>query len=402
MKGSAWEADTSPRPPAALTSTVLAALQTAGIASCGVAAVETFDRTRRDLEERKAAGLHGAMSFTYRNPARSTDPSRILRGAQRLVVGAYSYVRPDQRVGPDQDARPDQDGGGATLPVAPGRVARYARYDAYGELRAALGAGVPVLREAGYRAVVVADDNALVDREAANRAGIGWYGRNTNILLPGRGSWFVLGAIVTDAPLTCATPVSFGCGSCTRCMQGCPTDAIVAPGVLDARRCLAWLLQAPGPIPREFRIPLGDRIYGCDDCQEVCPPNIAMGRRPPTAGHADPQASTVDVTRFLDDDDAAVLAAAGGWYVQGRQARFLRRNALVVLANTADPADPRTAALVRRWLCDEDPLVRGHAVWAAARLGRSEWADGLEATEQDPMVMAELDLRPSVPARVGP
>ncbi|GAC1602476.1 MAG: tRNA epoxyqueuosine(34) reductase QueG [Acidimicrobiales bacterium] len=369
---------------------MLSALREAGIDSCGVAAVETFDGTRRDLEERKAAGLHGGMAFTYRNPSRSTDPARILEGAQRLVVGAHFYVRPDR------------DGGCEPPSVAPGRIARYARYDAYGDLRAALGAGVKVLREAGFRAVVVADDNALVDREAAYRAGIGWYGRNTNILVPGRGSWFVLGAILTDAALTCSTPVSFGCGSCMRCVRGCPTDAIVAPGVLDARRCLAWLLQAPGPIPWEFRVSLGDRIYGCDDCQEVCPPNITIARRSPASDFVAPAPMTIDVARFLDDDDDdAVLAAAGGWYVQQRKARFLRRNALVVLGNTADPADSRTMALVRRWLSADDPLVRGHAVWAAARLGRPEWTDSLAITERDPMVEAELDLRPMVPARMG-
>ncbi|GAC1310561.1 MAG: tRNA epoxyqueuosine(34) reductase QueG [Acidimicrobiales bacterium] len=386
MRASARGADISLDPPATLTETVLAALAGAGMASCGVAAVERFASTRRDLEERKAAGLHAEMSFTYRNPARSTDPARILPGAQRLVVGAHSYARRD---GPAEGGPP---------PVAQGRIARYARYDAYGDLRAALGAGVAVLRGAGYRAVVVADGNALVDREAAYRAGIGWYGRNTNLLMPGRGSWFVLGAIVTDAPLTCSTPVPFGCGSCTRCMQGCPTGALVAPGVLDARRCLAWLIQAPGPIPWEFRVALGDRIYGCDDCQEVCPPNIVIGRRSPSIDAASHPA-TIDVTRFLDEDDAAVLAAAGGWYVQQRQARFLRRNALVVLGNTADPADPRTASLVRRSLRAADPLVRSHAVWAAARLGRSEWTNALASSEQDPMVRAELDLRHKVPTR---
>ena len=128
---------------------------------------------------------------------------------------------------------------------------------------------------------MVADDNALVDREAAYRAGLGWYGKNANLLLPGEGSWFVLGSVVTDAP---AAPPSRprrcadGCGTCTRCLDGCPTGAIVAPGVVDARRCLAWLLQVEGAFPREHRVALGDRLYGCDDCQEVCPPN--RRRRP--------------------------------------------------------------------------------------------------------------------------
>ena len=123
---------------------------------------------------------------------------------------------------------------------------------------------------------MVADDNALVDREAAVRAGLGWYGKNSNVLLPGAGSWFVLGTVITDAPLPSSSRLSDGCGPCRRCLDGCPTGAIVAPGVVDARRCLAWLVQAPGSIPEDFRPAIGDRMYGCDDCQEVCPPNRAQ------------------------------------------------------------------------------------------------------------------------------
>src|SRR5438105_6711215 len=138
----------------------------------------------------------------------------------------------------------------------------------------------------GWRARVLADDNALVDREAARRAGLGWYGKNANVLLPGAGSWFVLGSVVTDAPLPPADhEVPDGCGSCTRCLDGCPTGAIVAPGVVDARRCLAWLVQQPGSFPVELRAALGDRIYGCDDCQEVCPPNHRAERDGRLLGH---------------------------------------------------------------------------------------------------------------------
>ena len=131
---------------------------------------------------------------------------------------------------------------------------------------------------AGWRARVVADDNALVDRAAAERAGLGWFGKNSNILLPGAGSWFLLGSVVTDAPLPTAAPVGDGCGSCRRCLSACPTGALVGPGVLDARRCLAWLLQATGVFPFEFRVALEGRIYGCDDCQDVCPANRLVAR----------------------------------------------------------------------------------------------------------------------------
>src|SRR5690606_2934259 len=120
-----------------------------------------------------------------------------------------------------------------------------------------LGAVAAELTAAGWRARVLADDNALVDRAAAARAGIGWFGKNANLLLPGLGSWFVLGSVITDAPVVpTEVPVADRCGSCTRCLEACPTGAIVAPGVVDARRCLSWLLQADGSFPREHRAAL--------------------------------------------------------------------------------------------------------------------------------------------------
>ena len=156
----------------------------------------------------------------------------------------------------------------------------YSWIDHYRPLRIALQAVSDHLVAAGWRARVLVDDNALVDRPAAVRAGIGWYGKNSNVLLPGWGSWFVLGSVVTDAPLAepgSTSAVPDGCGACDRCLTACPTGALGA-GELDARRCLAWLVQAPGVFPREHRVALGDRLYGCDDCQTVCPVNRA---RPP-------------------------------------------------------------------------------------------------------------------------
>jgi epoxyqueuosine reductase len=364
----------------ALTERVLEALTGVGLVA-GVARAERFEGTRRDLETRKSAGLHGGMAFTYRNPARSTDPGRALDGAQSLVVGALGYLR-------EPPAAP-------AAGVAPGRVARYAWSDAYAELTGRLGAGAAVLRAAGFRTVVLADQNALVDREAARRAGLGWYGRNANLLLPGRGSWYVLGSIVTDADLVASRPSGGGCGACTRCIPACPTGAIVAPGVVDARRCLSWLLQATGSFPLAFREVLGDRIYGCDDCQEACPPNRAASAAPAAEGDR----ATIDVIDLLDDDDARVLERAGRWYVAQRNARYLRRNALVVLGNTADPSDARAVAAVSRALRHVDPLVRAHAVWAAARLGRPELADRLDRTEADPVVRRELLHRHEVTSR---
>jgi len=357
-----------------------------GLDAVGVTVAEPFTSTRRHLEHRKAEGLHGGMAFTYRKPERSTDPRQALPDARSLVVAARSYRR-----GP----RPEVDG-----PV--GAVARYAWVDHYGELRSGLSAIAERLRDEGWRTRVLADDNALVDREAARRAGLGWYGKNANLLLPGQGSWFVLGSVVTDAPLAShvAEPVADGCGTCTRCLDGCPTGAIVAPGVVDARRCLAWLLQMEGSFPREHREALGDRIYGCDDCQEVCPPNRRAARLDAADEPDEPEepgrsagapgigAEThVDMVDLLATPDDELLARHGRWYIARRQARHLRRNALVVLGNIGDPTDPRVIAAVRGALAHDDPLVRAHAVWAARRMGR---ADLLPADDADPTVREEL------------
>ncbi len=346
--------------------------------------------------------MHAGMAFTYRRPERSSDPGRALPGARAIVVGARSYRRAAA-----QPSSGDGAGPSGLLPSARplGRVARYAWEDHYTPLRAALTVVAQQLETAGWRCRVVADDNALVDREAAYRAGIGWYGKNANLLLPGQGSWFVLGSVITDAPLEVGDgQVADGCGSCTRCLEGCPTGAIVSPGMVDARRCLAWLLQGEGPFPRDYRAALGDRLYGCDDCQEVCPPNHRIGRVDPAAEHGPDAKPVVDILELLAATDDELMARHGRWYIPHRQARYLRRNALVVLGNVADPESPAVVAAVCRALADADPLVRGHAVWAARRLGRHDLLNDLAGVvrDPDPLVRAELEaaVEPRVP--LGP
>ncbi len=344
----------------------------AGLDALEVTTAEPFVEVRATLEARKAAGLHGGMAFTYRRPARSTDPGLALPDAKALVVGARGY-------------RTDAPAPGTALgPV--GRVARYAWEDHYAHLRGALTAVGAVLRAGGWRSRVLVDDNALVDRAAAHRAGIGSWGKNANLLLPGQGSWFVLGSVLTDAPLPpSGAEVADQCGACARCLDACPTGAITAPGVVDARRCLSWLLQAEGAFPREHRVALGDRIYGCDDCQDVCPPN----RRAPVRAATDASTAVVPLLALLDEDDATVLADAGRWYIPRREVRYVRRNALVVLGNVADGADPDVAAVLRRYLGHEDELLRAHAVWAARRLGREDLLAHLTGRTA-PLVAAEL------------
>ena len=308
------------------------------------------------------------MAFTYRNPDRSTDPSRAVPGARSIIVAARSYLA---------DAEPARPAG------VHARVARYAWVDHYGELRVGLRAIASRLRRAGERAVAFADDNALVDREVAYLGGLGWFGKNANLLVAGAGSWFVLGSVVTTAEYDAEIPqepVADGCGSCRRCIDRCPTGAIVAPGVIDGGRCLAWVLQRPGTIPIELRPAVGDRIYGCDDCQEACPPTVRLGRRhrrplgEPGVSSGEVQA-WVDVLDLLDADDETLLQRHGRWYIAGRDPRWLRRNALVVLGNVGDGADARTAATLARYLHGDDEMLAEHARWASERLALNSDAD---------------------------
>ncbi|MDE0170225.1 MAG: hypothetical protein OXS29_12045 [bacterium] len=374
----------------------------AGLHAVGVCRAEPFNDTARVLRTRRHEGLHAGMQFTYRNPERSTDPARALPGAASLVVGALDFWRGDPD--PPTDDRPYA------------RVAAYARDDHYAALRSALESVAVPLRAAGHRAIVVADENHLVDRAAAHRAGIGWWGKSSNILVPGAGSMVVLGAVVTDAGLCDADPepVQDGCGPCRQCLDGCPTGAIVAPGTVDARRCLAWLVQRTGVFDPDFRVALGDRIYGCDDCADVCPPNRVRvrletptrrhrraneggsdgGRGPGLGGHGD--TTWVSLLDLLGATDDELMARYGRWYIPRRQPRYLRRNALVALGNVGEPSDPRVRAAVDGALADPDPIVRAHAVWCARRLGLE--LDAL-SDEDDPLVRAELER--TVPAKAG-
>ena len=322
----------------------------AGLDALGVASAEPFDDVRGVLHERRDAGLHAGMAFTYRNPERSTTPTRTLAGARSIVVGALGYRRADE----------------PAPSVAAGVVARYAREDHYGSLRTGLDAVAQRLRDDGWKAVVLIDDNALVDRAAAVRAGIGWYGKSANVLIGGTGSWFVLGSVVTDADLerTEAT-IADGCGPCTRCIDSCPTGAIVAPGVVDARRCLAWLVQQAGSFPVEHRAALGARIYGCDDCQEVCPPNRVDERRhppPPGAG------AWIELVALLDSSDDELMHRHGRWYIPERDPRYVRRNALVALGNVGRRDDADVVRVLERYRVGDEALLAEHADWALAQL----------------------------------
>jgi len=363
-----------------------------GLDRVGVTDASPLSRARVAIDDRKARGLSDTMGFTYRNPSRSTDPNTAVEGARSIIVAARSY----------HSEQPDHPGGISA------RVARYAQDDHYTPLRQALQKIALRLRADGYRAVVFADENNLVDREVAYRAGLGWFGKNANILLPGAGSFFSLGSIVTTAVLAPATqPAPDGCGTCRACYDECPTQAIVADGVIDARRCLAWLVQKPGIFPREFRVALGDRLYGCDDCQTSCPPTVRLHSRhhariAPVAGPG----AFVDVIELLNSSDESLLEKFGSWYLAERDPRWLRRNALIILGNIAPVNNPAVnnstmspvEQVLRHYLGDIDPMLRLHALWAAVRLGRRDLVESL-AVDTDESVRDEYLQIDSIPVR---
>ncbi len=347
----------------------------AGLHRVGITGADVLHRAREVLTERKSLGLHNEMQFTYRNPIRSTDPTSTMSTARSIIVGARSYAT-------EMPIKPDQ---------ISARIARYAWADYYEQLREGLAQIASQLRADGWRAIILADDNSIVDREVAYQAGLGWYGKNANLLIEGAGSYFVLGSVITDAPLEPSIKtVEDGCGSCRRCIDNCPTQAIVAPGVVDARKCLAWLLQKPGVFDSAYRIALGDRLYGCDDCQEVCPPTVRHAIVEEQNGKTQAWASVMSV---LNLDDKTLLENFKAWYIADRDPKWLRRNALIILGNVANASDQDTQNILKRYLVDRDPILRAHAVWAAGRLGLKQF---LPTTDSDPIVQAELDSLPSV------
>src|SRR3954452_8654015 len=275
----------------------------------GVARAEPYAETERLIAERRARGLFGDLRFTLTNTPRSCHPERLVRGARSVIAAAMPLCRP-------AGARPDGPAG---------RMPRYAWSDPYAPLRERLNGLADRLRARGARCSVFVDSNHHVDRDAAVRSGLAFSAKNTMAIVPGQGSFVALGAIVTDAELEPAAElVPPGCGSCTLCIDACPTDALVEPGLLDATRCLSTTTQARGAMPEGHAAALEDRVYGCDICQDVCPWNAGPAKR--GAGLAPEGEAWVDLRSWLEAPDAELLGRYERLYVPDRDPRYLRRN----------------------------------------------------------------------------
>jgi epoxyqueuosine reductase len=256
---------------------------------------------------------------------------------------------------------------------------------------------VDMLRARAFRAKTYVDHGWMLDRAAAARAGIGWLGKNTNLLVPGIGSNVLLCEIVTSAELQPDQPIAKNCGACDACLRVCPTGALVAPGVLDNRKCISfWTIEHRGIIPREVRPLLGDWIFGCDLCQEVCPVNNAATPAVPDPRAIDTFGPSLDPRPGLEDllalDEAEFQARYRESAVWRARRSGLLRNACVALGNIADRSSvPALSAALE----DDEPLVRGHAAWALGRLGGSAAAAALEealSRESEAWVREECEL----------
>jgi epoxyqueuosine reductase len=289
-----------------------------GVAPAGPSAYREY--LRRWLDE----GQAGSMTYLHHRFDERTDPSVYLPGAQSVVCVAINYHVPLETV-PAGDAS------------RRGRVARYALGGDYHELiKSRLHALADWIRAEfpGARTRAAVDTAPVMEKELAARAGVGWVGKNTCLIHPAVGSWLLLGEVITTLPLAADTPVTDHCGTCTRCIDACPTAAITTPYELDASRCISYLtIEHRGDIPADLRAQIGDWLYGCDVCQDVCPHN----RKAPPA--ADPalqprfRNGTLDVDEVLNWSDEQYRAALRGSAMKRVKLPVFKRNAEIVAEN---------------------------------------------------------------------
>src|SRR4029079_1510945 len=238
-----------------------------GLDVIGAAPAAPYEAAERHIRERWARGLFGTMRFTMAQPEVSCHPETLLEGGRTVASAALCYYGPGPAGGAGQ-----------------GRLPRYAWRDHYALLRERLDA---LGRRLGGAYRVLVDENDHVDRAGAERAGVGFIGKNTMLITRTHGSWVVLGTLVTEVELEPTPALDAGCGSCTLCIEACPTGALAEPGVRDSTRCLSYWTQTPGELPGDVMDALEDRVYGCDICQDVCPWNRGVEKR--RAGEALPR-----------------------------------------------------------------------------------------------------------------
>jgi epoxyqueuosine reductase len=299
------------------------------------------------------SGRHGDMTWLSRDPARRADPARVLVDAKTLLVLATNYFQ----------------GGNPRQPK--GKIARYAWGDDYHQIM--LQNMVPIdtfLRDNGGRQKCYVDTGPILERDFAAIAGLSWQGKSTMCLNERLGTWFFIGVILTTLDLEPDSPAQNRCGSCTRCIEACPTRAITLPYQLDARRCISYLtIENKGPIPIEFRSAIGDRIYGCDDCLEICPWNRFAQQTRETRFNLPTPLKTLTLRELavLTDGEFGVLFHNSS-VKRIKRARFVR-NVCVALGNVGTHED---LAVLDELAKNSDPLIAEHASWAGEQIRSRE------------------------------
>jgi epoxyqueuosine reductase len=321
-----------------------------------------------------ADGKHGDMAYMARAPERREEPERLLPGAKAVVVVARNYQSPGAH---SDDPRI-------------GRVSRYAWGEDYHDvLQERLGELGRFIASLGGAFKACVDTNAILEKPWAQAAGLGWQGKHSNLISRDLGSWLFVGELLTDLDLEPDVPHDRTyCGSCTRCLDLCPTRAIVAPYVVDSRRCISYLtIEHRGWIDRELRPLMGNLIFGCDICQDVCPWNKFAKVSPDPAFHAREGNLTPPLIELLGLSREAWAARYKGSPIKRAKYPGFLRNVAIALGNSGDP---EAVGALARALEHEEPLVRGHAAWALGRLGAREVLERRRPSETHPEVLAEF------------
>ena len=333
---------------------------------------------RGRLEEWIARGYAGDMRWMERAPRRRTDTAESLPGAKTVVCLALNYYQ-----GPPPIFRPGR-----------GVISSYALGEDYHRVLEEKLAAVATFIESrvGVSCRRYVDTGPILEKTYAVAAGLGWQGKHSNLISRSGSSWFFLGEIVVPLTLPLDSPATSHCGTCTRCIEACPTRAIVEPFVVDSRLCISYLtIELRGPIPRELRPLLGQRIYGCDDCQDVCPWNRFAVQSEEAAFFPREPLATMDLVGMLRMSREAFQKATRGSAIRrARYAGFLR-NVAVALGNGAEP---ETLPALVAALDHEEPLVRGHVAWAVGRIGNPAARVPLQnrrSLEADAFVLEEIE-----------
>jgi epoxyqueuosine reductase len=358
-----------------------------GFDTLGVTAPDSISGAGKLLQIFLDDGAHGDMDWLAHDPERRADPRVLWSEVRSVIMLGVNY-------GPDEDPM------AVIAHRSRGAISVYARGDDYHELikKRLKTLARWLLAQAGGDVKVFVDTAAVMEKPLARTAGLGWQGKHTNLVSREFGSWLFLGAIFTTLVLPRDAAEIDHCGSCHACLDACPTAAFPAPYRLDARKCISYLtIENKGPIPREFRAAIGNRIYGCDDCLAACPWNkfAQQGHEAKLAARDELRAPTLAELSRLDDASFRTLFTKSPVKRIGRE-RFIR-NVLTAIGNSGDPSLAQDA---RRLLADDSAVVRGAAVWALSRLlAPSEFAE-LAAYANDDDETVRNEWRAAMPLSV--